>query len=640
MGKINLLQGHLAELIAAGEVVERPSSVIKELVENAIDSGSNAITVEIKDGGISFMRVSDNGSGIDKDDIKVAFLRHATSKIAKEEDLSCIGTLGFRGEALAAISSVCKVELMSKTTTAQTGYRYCVHGGQELSFEECGCPVGTTIVVRDIFYNTPARMKFLKKNVTEGNAVEAVIMRVALSNPQISVSFIRDGVRKLHTPGNGKLMDTIYQIYGREVAAGLLPVDETSGNYKITGFICSPQSAKSNRTMQHFYVNGRYVKTKTAMVAMEQGYKNVLMSGKFPYCFLFIEMPLQLVDVNVHPAKIEVRFANENELFQAVYTAVRAAILTQSQQMARANLPVKENELTYQKPTAPQPVSKPSFDYRTTPTFSRYQGNQQVMSSPDVQPMKSQSAFVPPAPVFDFKPQTQKEQVLSQIGGKIEIPAQKPAQTTVPLPSFDDSAPKQDTATDPQNVCVPTVIGQLFGTYIVAQAEDRVFLFDKHAAHERILFEKLKQNYTHIDSQVLLSPLTVNLSPENTDAVEQNLQLLSHWGFGIDIFGMTAIIVREIPSFFSGENIVSVVEEIASNLQKGLLQLQSDKLDWLFNNTACRAAIKAGQYTHTQQLQTLVDDIYRLDMIKYCPHGRPIVIELTKSEIEKRFGRV
>jgi len=642
--KINVLQGHLAELIAAGEVVERPSSVIKELVENAIDAGATAITVEIKDGGISFMRVTDNGTGIEKDDIKDAFLRHATSKIAREEDLYKIGTLGFRGEALAAISSVCKVEVMTRTAASDTGVRYGISGGAETAFEECGCPVGTTFVIRDIFYNTPARMKFLKKDVTEGNAVEAAVMRIALSNPQIAFHFIRDGQNKIHTPGNGKLFDCIYQIYGREVANGLIPVQFQEGSYKVYGFTSKPQAGKSNRTMQHFYVNRRFVKTKTAMVAMEQAYKNVLMTGKFPYCFLFIDMPYELVDVNVHPAKIEVRFVNENDLFHAVYTGVKGAILQFSDQMA-----AQEKK---EAAPAPKSVPAPKFDYKTTPKFDAYSGVQQTLKSADIKPAPPKSEHLVQketsfATEYRFDVQNVKEDIVKQMSftqksaEKTEEPVRTvPIKTNVQSektvqPTIIPTAPETD---EPQ--AAPRVIGELFDTYILAQRDDTFLLFDKHAAHERILFEQLKAKELQIDSQILLSPVTVPLSVQEIDAVEQNLDLLADWGFGISIFGVTSVVVREVPSFFADGNIAAVVEEIASNLQKGILQLQSDKLDWLFNNSACRAAIKAGQYTHISQLQQLVDDIYRLQIVKFCPHGRPIVIEMTKREIEKRFGRV
>ena len=668
MKKINVLQGHLAELIAAGEVVERPSSVIKELVENAIDAGASSITVEIKDGGITFMRVSDNGSGIEKDDIKDAFLRHATSKIATEEDLFKIGTLGFRGEALAAISSVCKVELMTKTEQSPVGYRYVIHGGQEQAFEECGCPNGTTFVIRDIFYNTPARMKFMKKDVTEGNAVEAAIMRIALSNPQIAFRFIRDGQNKLHTPGNGKLFDCIYQIYGREVANSLVPVDFKQGCYKIKGFVSKPQVGRVNRTMQHFYVNRRYVKTKTAMVALEQAYKNMLMTGKYPSCFLFIDMPYELVDVNVHPAKIEVRFVNENDLFQAVYTGTKSAVLQYSHDMAAAHA----KELMEKNKSAQK---TPQYDYRTTPAFTAFEGTQQKMKSSEVTSSPKENIGLVQvsetySPGIKFEVKSLPQELIRPADPKPPVPAvqqvkidpysakdAKPKDLFIPedkplnkeqikeavsLPPVveETKQPEQSVEEKQEELIIPNVIGQLFDTYILAQQGNTFLLFDKHAAHERILFEQLKARQLNTDSQILLAPVTVPLSAQETDAVEQNLSLLANWGFGVDLLGATSVVVREIPSYFSGENIVGLIQEIASNLQKGILQLQSDKLDWLFNNSACRAAIKAGEYTHISQLQQLVEDIYRYDIVKFCPHGRLIVIEITKNEIEKRFGRV
>ena len=663
MGKINQLKGHITELIAAGEVVERPSSVVKELLENAIDAGATAITVEIQNGGTSFIRVSDNGSGIAPEDIPIAFLRHATSKIAREEDLNNIGTLGFRGEALAAICAVAKVELMSKTSEQKMGRRYIICGGEQRSNTECGCPTGTTIVVRDLFYNTPARMKFLKKNVTEGNAVESALVRVAISHPGISFRFIRDGQNKVQTPGTGKVLDAVYQIYGRDCAAGLIPCNITQGPYQVQGFVSRPECARGNRSMQHFYVNGRYVKTKTAMAALEQGYKNMIMSGKFPYCFLFITMPYQMVDVNVHPAKIEVRFANENNLFNAVYSAVKSAVMEHAHSVG---------SVADKTPTVP--YFSPNALFKEQPTV--HQNKAAAMHSPQgyqifrTNPQKPLPGSYPlPGAGQLAKREADKDfQDISFLGvkapgassvaptAKTDLPknseprqevqllqqtfAQSYPKAVTPAPQLTQDQPKQEQTLFDNTTPIPTVVGELFSTYIVCQLGNTAYLVDKHAAHERILYEQLKRNYTGINRQILLVPVSVDLLPEEMQVLEENKDLLQKSGFVLERFGNHSMVVREIPSFFAtGCDVVSVVQQICTNLQKGSREIEASQLDWLFNNTACRAAIKAGNYSTTQSLQQLIQDIYRYNIARYCPHGRPIMIQITKNELEKRFGR-
>ena len=699
--RINLLQGHVAELIAAGEVVERPASVVKELVENAIDSGADAITVEIKDGGISYIRVSDNGCGILRQDVPTAFLRHATSKISTEEDLGHIGTLGFRGEALAAISSVCRVELITRPREEVAGTRFCIEGGSAGEAEDAGCPVGTTIVVRDIFFNTPARMKFLKKNVTEGNSVEGVMQKVALSHPHISFRFVRDGVDKLHTPGTGKLQDTIFSLFGKTVATSLIPVSYQEGYYRVEGFISKPQLAKSNRTLQHFYINGRLVKTKTGMVALEQGYRGVLMSGKFPACFLFVTMPQELVDVNVHPAKIEVRFAAEKEVFGAIYAATRSAIANYSDQTAAA-LGSAMSSLAGQRSSAPQTAVatavKPDTltekkaaeglcsERMSADEFRRRFGSARpdaALAKTGVGRERDLSLHAPtgtvevqngqytqqlPAAVTKLLRENMARQAARsrQLDIEVEEPDLQPRQDRAPAPV----SPPPAAATPPQNadaapVCtpatpvsapdqlalapheteeqqepVPTVIGEVFKTYILCQSGNSLFIVDKHAAHERILYERLRQEWGSIDRQMLLDPVSVTLSKEEIDAVVASRQLLQDAGFVAEEFGQNTVVVREIPVFLEQVGLADIFEEIASNLLTTQGQaVQASHLDWLFQSISCRGAIKGGDRSSLYELQQLIEQIYRTGIIKYCPHGRPIVIEMTRTDFERQFGR-
>ncbi len=674
--KINLLQGHVAELIAAGEVVERPSSIVKELIENAIDAGANAITVEIGEGGIRLIRITDNGGGIGREDVPTAFLRHATSKIACEEDLGHIGTLGFRGEALAAIAAVCRVELLTRTPDNQLGTRYCIEGGVGGECEDAGCPQGTTIIARDIFYNTPARMKFLKKNVTEGNAVESVVQKTALSHPQISFRFIRDGVDKLHTPGTGRLKDAVRELFGKSVADNLIEVSHEAPPYRVSGYISKPQYAKSNRTLQHFYVNGRFVKTKTGMAALEQGYKNVLMAGKFPACFLFIEMPNELVDVNVHPAKIEVRFAAENDVFRAVYTAAKSAILNFSDRTAALSpgrAKAAEQPLPLEKgaggwrPAAPfagESAARGTGELHSTAAAPRTpDGRYGIGVSGAAADLLRRSAALRgetlgerPAPATERPAPKAASQQPTRLSGIFSAKGERRPETAPVRPASPRpaalSAPADSVAQEDGQLQwaapsaggaegeVPTVVGELFHTYILACTEDRFFIVDKHAAHERILFERLKREYRQIARQILLEPVAVTLAPEEISAVLEHRELLQNAGFIAEELGVSAMVVREIPSFLQNCDIAGIFEEVASNLAKGEQEVSASHIDWLFNSIACRAAIKGGNRSTQYELQQLMEDIYRYDIVKYCPHGRPIVIEQTKKDIEKLFGRL
>ncbi len=619
MARIQVLDKHTAELIAAGEVVERPASVVKELVENAIDAGADTITVEIQNGGVSYIGITDNGCGFAREDVPTAFLRHATSKIKTEQDLNSIETLGFRGEALASIAAVSHVELITRTEEELAGTRYVLEGGEEVSLSDAGCPRGTTICVRDLFYNVPARMKFLKKDVGEANAVAGVVDRLALSHPEISFRFIREGREELLTPGDGKLDSCIHAVLGREFAKSLLEVDYTLDGVRVHGYSCKPENSRANRTMQHFFINGRYVKTRTAMAALEQAYKGAIMSGKFPACVLCIDVPPETVDVNVHPAKIEVRFVNEKPIFDAVYYGVQSALLGNTEKL-RANLPTAPIRSPQPQPVAParptahhfakqaaQQVTKPieqrpAMPHRPLPT------NKTVLR--DATPL----TFFKPDPIEKKQP----EQPLTK-----QEPITEKAVTLLP-----------EIEQEPV-----LVIGEVLQTYIVAQWKDTVYFIDKHAAHERLLYNELK-NTAHTDSQMLLAPLTVSLSREEFGALTEVQEALEQAGFEVEEFGGNTLLVRAVPMILADGGIAESLREIAGGLLSGKREITTDRLDWIYHSVACRAAVKAGNQSTPKERQSLAERVLLHDDIRTCPHGRPVCFALTKKEIEKQFGRI
>ncbi|HHW46780.1 MAG TPA: DNA mismatch repair endonuclease MutL [Clostridiales bacterium] len=628
MGKINLLSKQTAELIAAGEVVERPSSVIKELVENSIDAGATAITVEIKNGGIVYIRVTDNGSGIAKDDVKRAFLRHATSKIAREEDLNNIGTLGFRGEALAAICAVSKVELLTKYESESIGTRYIIEGGQEVLLEDAGYPKGTTIVVRDLFYNTPARMKFLKKDVAEANAVASVIDRLALSHPEIAFKFIRDGNLVLSTSGDGMFLSAIYSVLGREFASGLIPVDYEMYGIKVSGYVCKPINCRPNRKMQYFFINSRFVKTGTGSAALEQAYKNSVMSGKFPSCVLNIVLPFDAVDVNVHPAKIEVRFADEKRVFDSVYYGVKSALEAGD---SRPVLELKQNK-TFK--TEPEPVLQKTTNYEFNPEKKEIIINKTIKP---VESPKTQPEFSRINRLSDFaqKPSPQKIAEVLDILNETAKQVEKAEESSSPeQPGRQAIEEKPETKPDDQEILC---IGEAFGTYIIVQMGKKLVFLDKHAAHERIIYEELKSN-TQIGQQQLLTPISVTLSKEEYSALLENNQLLSSAGFEIEDFGNGTVLVRGIPAVLSEENISGVIGEIAGGLIDSPV-VRVSKLEWIFESIACRAAVKAGDKLSLSEMQAIAKKVLSNNDILYCPHGRAVAFEITESQLKKQFGR-
>lgn len=656
MPKIKVLPKEIAELIAAGEVVERPASVIKELMENAIDAGSSSVTVEIKNGGITYIRVTDNGCGISREDIRTAFISHATSKISTRDDLYAIGTLGFRGEALASIAAVSNVEVLTRTTEEETGTRYCISAGEETLVDDAGCPLGTTIVVRDLFFNTPARMKFLKKDVSEANAVAGIVDKIALSNPDVSIRFIREGKSALFTSGSGDLKTAAYEIFGKDFADGLIEADYSFESVKISGLVSKPTKSRPNRNMQFFFVNGRLVKSGTASAALSEAYKNSIMVGKFPYCVLNITTAPGLVDVNVHPAKIEVRFANERTVFSAVYYAAKNA-LEHRDKAPKVTIPrTAQTELF--EPVRPKteqmrlPEKQPDFwnrmsssEYRSAqqpekPTYQQPAAREDIITvaSPDKKPETADSE---PSTIQHFlDAQRAKKEETAAIEADIR-PELSAEAATLPDEKPEETARALDTAVDEKPAELPvTVIGEAFKTYIIVQQGESIFLVDKHAAHERMLFNELVKNDSKRSTQMLLTPITVTLSKEEYSSVLDNLDMLMQAGFAVEDFGYSVVIVRECPMEISADEVADVVAELAGYLVENRQKLISEKKEWLFSLMACKAAIKGGMYTTEYERELFIKRLFASPEIRYCPHGRPVMIEITRRELEKNFGRV
>lgn len=655
--KINVLPKHLAELIAAGEVVERPASIVKEIMENAIDAGADKITLEIQRGGITYIRITDNGCGISRQDVRKAFVSHATSKIATEDDLNSILTLGFRGEALASIAAVARVEMMTRAEGDDIGTRYVIEGGEELLIDDAGCPQGTTLIVRDIFYNTPARMKFLKKDVTEANAIAGIVDRIALSHPEVSIRFIRDGKDALFTTGDGKLESAIHSVLGKDFARTLIPADYELNGIRVSGFISKPFNARPNRSMQFFFLNSRFIKTRTGLVALEEAYKNQIMVGKFPACVLNIEANAQSVDVNVHPAKTEVRFADEKLIFNAVYYCAKSA-LEKGDNRVQASIQPKTQQFV-QRQFMPQPVSgqqikiyeqqlekvsKDNFWQKTTADEYRQPPKQETLRKEIPQQMlvRDDSVFKVERDEPDLIPEQPKPQITVEVREEVltVIPEEpKPEPNVVPqeqVVSFEAVEEKEEIPeAEPYRV-----IGEAFKTYILVEQGQKLLLIDKHAAHERMLFEKFRAAQDSIETQMLLVPVTVTLSKDEYSAVLENVDLLAKAGYRIEDFGNGMVILNECPTAVAQGDLASVVMELAGYLADNRRELIPEKLDWIYHSTACRAAIKAGDKTSDYELNIFVERLLNNPDIRYCPHGRPVLIELTKHDIEKNFGRI
>lgn len=621
MPEIKVLPKEISELIAAGEVVERPASVIKELVENSIDAGADNITVEIQHGGITYMRITDNGCGIEKNDVPTAFLRHATSKIKNSGDLNAIGTLGFRGEALAAVSSVARVEMFTKPRYAAFGTHYEIEGGVEKLCEEAGCPDGTTIVIRDIFFNTPARMKFLKKDVSEANAAAAVVERIALSRPEIAFKLIRDGKQALMTPGDGKINTAVYSVLGREFAGTLMEVDGGLDGIGVKGLTCKPVSCRPTRNYQFVFLNGRLVRSGTVTAAVEQAYKNSAMVGKFPGFVLYLTVPLNTVDVNVHPAKTEVRFSDERRIFDAVYSSVKNAL-------ARGD--------TRPEVKLHEPVFNP-FERMTTAEYKQ---------QPIMKPTVAEEIYKNRPSLHNaYKPQ--EKTVLRDANynvSKTNNTVYIPERIINPPPMAEESPQPQRTVSvdimrDVEDERPPiTLIGEAFLTYIIVQMGESVFMIDKHAAHERILFNRLKKEQK-TETQTLLTAVIVALTGDEYNAAISNTEALEKAGFEVEDFGNSSVRVSAVPASLTREDIPSVISELAGKLSKGKAP-DSERLDDMYHTVACKAAIKAGSRTSPLEMQKLAERVLYSDDVMYCPHGRPVAFEIKRRELEKQFGRI
>lgn len=703
MGVINVLDKHIAELIAAGEVVERPSSVIKELVENSIDAGAKNITVEIKNGGTTFMRVADDGCGIYRDDIKKAFLRHATSKVKTANDLDMISTLGFRGEALASISAVSRLQVITKNENEEIGSCYEIEGGDEISLEEAGCPTGTTFVIRDLFYNIPARSKFLKKDVAEGNAVSALMDKIVLSHPEVAFTFIRDGKQVLRTFGDGKLLSAIYSVFGKDFAKGLIPVDYTLDSVSVKGYISKPINSRPNRNMQNFFINGRFVKTRTGMAALEEAYKGSIMVGKFPSAVLQLTVPYEIIDVNVHPAKIEVRFINERPVFDAIYHAVKTAL---QQGDERKQIHFKENtafneikkvnpfnnaqavfakaeNTPAEKPIKPieriEPVLKNSEpkpynpfdeldlkDEKPKPVsidnlkmsdssnpFDIY-SKQAIKRNSELENKKSEfyKQKLEKAEQLILKATQQEESLPKQEITVDDLTAEStetPIETEVskeevkPLKEFSENkTDNNDALTElPKEQTKLRFLGEAFNTYIIVEKNDNeVLIIDKHAAHERIIYEKLKADSGSANVQYLLTPITVTLDKIDYDAAVSNLDMFAKCSFDVEDFGNGTLLVRSAPQYLAATEIADCITEMSGYIASGKKDIYTEKMDWFYHNVSCRSAIKAGNKSTVQELMDIAWTLEKNPQIKYCPHGRPICIVMTKYEIEKQFGRL
>ena len=655
MPHIQQLDSHVADLIAAGEVVERPASVVKELMENAIDAGADKLTVEIQHGGMTLIRVTDNGCGIDADEAPTAFLRHATSKLRTEYDLEAIGTLGFRGEALAAISAVSRMELLTRTADSPLGIALSLEAGVVTNQEEAGCPQGTTMVVKDLFYNTPARLKFMKKDSAESAACFAMVQRLALSHPEVSIKFLRDGKQDLLTPGDGKLQSALYAVLGRDLALGFTPVKGSGEDMSVTGFVSLPTCCRGTRGYQHFFVNGRYVKSRTMMAALEEAYANQKMVGKFPGCVLHLTTKLNAVDVNVHPTKQEVKFGSDKKVFDAVYYAVKSTLeADRSRPSALPDTPrlapkaaqdtVTPHQTTFRTMTAEQfrktadkpAPSLPLRDFTARPA----QTAQPVRATPRVAPT------VPERPVPTIQPvRPQPKPAPASVTPPVEVTPEVPRATTRVAPTVE----KQPTSTippvEPQAPIQPEpeetpwrMAGEVLNTYIIVEQGDKVLLIDKHAAHERMNFDRLKAaEYTPM-VQTLLTPVVFTPPAEEGAALLAQLPLLERFGFEAEDFGGGALIVRTAPDDVEAAAIPDVLLELAGRLITCGTADPDSARDALLHTMACKAAIKGGQKNGEAELLKVAKAVMAGE-VKYCPHGRPVAIELTRQQIEKRFGR-
>ncbi len=622
MAKIVQLSPHVANLIAAGEVVERPASVVKELLENAVDAGATQITVEIRDGGMTFIRVTDNGCGMAPEDARTAFFRHATSKLRNAEDLAAISTMGFRGEALAAIASVSRIDLLTKTQDHTVGTSLLLEAGTVLEESDAGCPDGTTIIVRDLFYNTPARMKFMKSDTVEGSRVSGAVQLQALAHPEVAFRFLRDGKEILSTPGTGGLEAAVYCVYGRE-GGKMVKLSSRWEGYHLSGYVSKPTDSRPSRNLQTFFVNGRPVKSRILIAAFEEAYRNQLMHGKFPACVLHLTLPASAVDVNVHPAKTEVKFLNEKAVFDCVHYGVLGAL---------NKTPDRPQVQFKPAPAAPQvaPAAKPApkqENYFRTMTAQEYKQFSAAISKP---PQPKQDAAITVAKLVERTP-------APAVRGSITLPETKPVVQKTP----DEAAPEEMVQTQlPMPAEQPwRLVGELYHTYILVEQGEDAYLIDKHAAHERILFEKLKDKQEAITAQSLLTPLPCQMNPECAALLLTNRSKLQELGFEIEEFGDNTILVRQIPMDLSEKDAADALEALAADLQNGRMESGDNVRDQMLHTVACKAAIKAGWITSEAELLRIAQQVMAREDLKYCPHGRPICISLSKKQLEKQFKR-
>lgn len=686
MAHISVLSKEISELIAAGEVIERPASVIKEVIENAVDAGAKHITVEIKHGGTTYMRITDDGCGIQPEDVPTAFLRHATSKISAKDDLDKIYTLGFRGEALASISAVAKVSLITKRRDDDFGTKYDINGSvPDGEPEQIGCPDGTTIVIRDLFYNVPVRQRFMKKDVSEANAVSQIVQKIALSHPEIAFQMIRDNRMEFCTDGSNNLYAVIYAIYGKEFAHDMVPVDFDDGYINVTGYTCKPLYAKSSRLFQNFFINGRYVRSRTCSTALESAYENLIMSGKFPSCVLMISLNASDIDVNVHPTKAEVRFTNEKNVSDGLYFGIKNALMQSGliyefriqppKPVTDWTAPIPDDTAFEQKTflEAPVPVNSSAEEYvpfesvindNLNKNNKLASGNNSIsITSPVLEnssdyaredSKEKENVFVDLSEldVSESETDRQAEQINQEnIVSKTECNKDTHAADSSDLPdkdydyNYDSTQPEEESKNNNPNVIkkdtLPVrVVGEIFKNYILAEAEDKLLIFDKHAAHERVLFEKLKSGTVGQDRQMLMTPIKIILSAEEIDALQNNKELLSGMGFSLEYKDFQNVFVTEVPTFTEGLSIEEIVSEIAHNMVIGKTNPNPAYLDDTLHTIACKAAIKANDKNELIELQKLAEEVYNNENIRHCPHGRPVMFVITKHELEKQFRRI
>ncbi len=650
MSEINVLDKAVSELIAAGEVIERPSSVIKELVENSIDAGASHVTVEIKNGGTTYMRVSDDGCGMTFEDVPKAFLRHATSKISDKADLDTIMTLGFRGEALASVSAVGRVEVMTKRQNEDYGTLYKIEGSIETSYEKCGCPDGTTIIVRDLFFNVPARRKFMKKDVTEANAVSQILQKITMSHPEVSFKLIRDNRIEFNSSGDGELYSAVYAVYGRDFAHDLISVDYIHEKVHVKGYVLKPLYSRKNRTFQNFFVNGRYVRSKLCSAAVESALENMIMTGKFPGCVLMLELEPGSLDVNIHPAKAEVRFTDEKRVSDAIYFSVKNALcgngLLYEFEFSKKNpdwtkMPAEEPEQPLQQEIMFTPVEQiPAQEERIK--SMEQQSEHHNFSEPSIIEKTPETVIktIPESASEKHQPVlTEPEQIPEPV---MHAEEGEPVQEFKYINSNSFSEPAAAPVSNPEpekNEPPIHVIGEAFKNYIMAEAGDKIIMIDKHAAHERIIFERLKSRNCRQYSQLLIDTSEVLLPVNEFDALESNRELLSDMGFEFDFSKKPCVVTKAVPTFMTELDLDEIIPEIAENLCLGKQNPQTHILDDMLHTLACKSAIKANDKNDIRELQSLAEQVYNDERIRHCPHGRPVMFTMSKGSIEHQFRR-